>query len=307
MNVLRHSIIGTLGFLLFAAVSLVPTTTRAEETGPKSMKLWDAPLDKIPGADREPDPQEPLIYPFLPDNKETNRTAVLVIPGGGYSTWVGDKEGFDVAKFLNSHGIAAFVLKYRYTSRYQFPAPLEDAVRAMQVLRAGAKDLGIDPKRIGVMGFSAGGHLAALLSTRSGDGLVESRGDPLESVSARPDFSILVYPVITFQNEEFVHRDSRSNFTGDRSETYNELSPDLFVTKLTPPTFLVHGGKDTIVPVENSIIYYLALKRAEVPAELHIFQNGGHGFYLGQGDPSLATWPDLLLNWMTLNGWLPKK
>ncbi len=163
-----------------------------------------------------------MIYPFLPDNKETSRTAVLVVPGGGYSDWVGEKEGFDVAKFLNSRGIAAFVLKYRYTSRYQFPVPLVDISRAMQLVRSRATEFGINPEHIGVMGFSAGGHLAAMLSTRYADGLVEKSGDALDALSPRPDFTILVYPVITFQNEQFVHRDSRSNFTGDRSEIYRE-------------------------------------------------------------------------------------
>lgn len=308
MKALRHLHIGKLGFLfLLTAVLFAPAASRAEESAPASIKLWELPADKIPAADRDPDPQEPLLYPFLPDNKETGRTAVLVVPGGGYSTWVGDKEGFDVAKFLNSHGIAAFVLRYRHTARYQFPAPFDDITRAMQVVRSRAAEFGVDPQRIGVMGFSAGGHLAALLSARYQSSLAEKSNDALDEVSARPDFTILVYPVMTFMNEDLTHRDSRTNFTGDRNETFRDLSPEQHVNAGTPPAFLVHGGRDTLVQPENSIMYYLACKREGVKAELHIFQDGDHGFYLGKATDGTDAWPGLMLNWMTLNGWLPKK
>lgn len=288
--------------VLFSAAMLL-STVGAEH--PESVLTGDpAPLwsDGAPGQLLEGDPREPMLYRYLPPRETASGAAVVVCPGGGYGNLAANHEGEQIAQFYLKHGIAAFVVMYRHAPEYRHPVPLMDAQRAVRTARANATNWGIDPKRIGIMGFSAGGHLTATAGTQfvPGDSAAQ---DPVERVSSRPDFLILVYPVITLE-EPYAHIGSRNNLLG------NEASPDLIskmcahknVSKDTPPTFMVHASTDEGVPPQNSVLFYLALRDAGVPAEMHLFEKGPHGFGLGQDDPALSHWPDLLLQWLHTRG-----
>jgi acetyl esterase/lipase len=209
-----------------------------------------------------------------------------------------DHEGRQVARWLNSIGVTAFVLKYRIAPRYHHPAPLQDAQHALRTVRANAKEWHVDLKRIGIWGFSAGGHLAATAGTHFDDGKVDAE-DPIERVSCRPDFMILAYPVITF-TEAGMHRGSRSNLLGPDPDPklVESLSNEKQVTARTPPTFLFHTDADRGVVPENSVLFYLALRKAGVPAELHIYEKGAHGVGLAPKDAILSSWPERLAAWM---------
>jgi acetyl esterase/lipase len=211
-------------------------------------------------------------------------------------------EGTDIAKWLNTMGISGFVLKYRLGPKYHHPVELEDAQRAIRYVRAHAAEFGIDPHRIGIWGFSAGGHLASSAGTHFDSGTPNSL-DPIDRESSRPDFMILSYPVITFE-EPYAHRGSRDALLGPNPDPalIELLSNEEHVTKDTPPTFLFHTSDDPVVPVQNSINFYLALRRAGVPAEIHIYEHGRHGVGLAQDLPELSTWPTLLANWLKLRG-----
>jgi acetyl esterase/lipase len=247
--------------------------------------------------------QKPDIAVFLPSKKNATGEAVVICPGGGYAILAYDWEGSDIARWLNSKGIAAFVLKYRLpgsaSNIVRHLSPLLDAQRAMRLVRSNAEQWNIDPGRIGIMGFSAGGHLASTLSTHfdAGD---PSSPDPVEKVSCRPDFSVLVYPVITF-TEDFQHSGSRINLLGEDSdeELVKYFSNELQVTENTPPAILIHSNDDTAVPVENSIAYFEALRANQVlSSELHIYPYGGHGYSLAIGQGHLSTWPDRVIEWI---------
>jgi len=250
--------------------------------------------------------QAPLVKPLWPDNNDPEGpnlsiyvpakpvgTAVLVCPGGGYGNLAMDHEGKQVAEFFNSFGVAAYVLKYRHAPKFRHPAPLDDATQAMRMIRARAAEDGILAGRVGVMGFSAGGHLAATLSTHA-------------AAADRPNFAILVYPVISFTTK-YTHKGSLRNLLGDNPDPVlvQNLSNELAVTPYTPPTFLFHTDDDSGVPPQNSVLYYLALKAAGVPAEMHIYAHGRHGVGLAPKDPVLGTWPARLKDWMTVQGFLP--
>jgi acetyl esterase/lipase len=228
---------------------------------------------------------------------------VLVCPGGGYSILAAEHEGSDLAVWFQQRGIAAFVLKYRLPNpaamTTQHEVPLMDAMQAMKLIRQNAAKYKIEANKLGVMGFSAGGHLAATLSTHFNKGAGASE-------AARPDFSILLYPVITF-NSSLAHGGSRDNLLGaaKSDELIRYYSNELQVDATTPPAFLVHAQDDTGVPVENSIEYYLALRKNKVPAELHLYPRGGHGFALRtDGKGSVASWPLAMENWLRANGWM---
>jgi acetyl esterase/lipase len=247
--------------------------------------------------------QKPDIAVFLPSKKNATGEAVVICPGGGYAILAYDWEGSDIARWLSSKGIAAFVLKYRLpgsaSNIVRHLSPLLDAQRAMRLVRSNAEQWNIDPGRIGIMGFSAGGHLASTLSTHfdAGD---PSSPDPVEKVSCRPDFSVLVYPVITF-TEDFQHSGSRINLLGEDSdeELVKYFSNELQVTENTPPAILIHSNDDTAVPVENSIAYFEALRANQVlSSELHIYPYGGHGYSLAIGQGHLSTWPDRVIEWI---------
>ena len=234
--------------------------------------------------------------------------AILVCPGGGYGTLATGHEGHAIGVFCQQHGISAFVLTYRIAPRYRHPAPLLDAQRALRTVRARAAEWRVDPARVGVMGFSAGGHLASTLATWFDAGAPDA-ADTIERVSCRPDFAVLVYPVIAF-DRPWTHQGSRRNLLGDRAddpELVGKLSTANSITAQTPPCFLLHTSGDTVVPAENSVDFYLALRRAGVPAELHVFENGRHGFGLGGKDAPVAAWPELLLAWLRERQVLPAR
>lgn len=265
--------------LLFALLSLASAQQAPE-------LLWP---DGAPGAVGTEEADRPtLTYWPAP---QPNGAAVLVCPGGGYTNLAIDHEGRQVAQWFNSFGVSAFVLKYRLGPRYRHPAPLDDARRAIRMIRERAARLGLDPKRVGVMGFSAGGHLASTLSTL------------YQSPDERPDFSVLVYPVISFTSRH-THAGSMRNLLGNPPDPAlaERLSTERAVNAETPPTFLFHTNADTGVPPENSIFYYLALRRYGVPAELHIYQDGRHGVGLAPNDPVLSTWPARLRDWLKVRG-----
>jgi acetyl esterase/lipase len=215
-----------------------------------------------------------------------------------------DHEGRQVAAYLNAMGVTAFVLKYRLGPRYRHPIQLGDAQRAIRLARSRAVEFGVRPDRIGMMGFSAGGHLTATAGTHFSDGAADA-ADAVDRVSSRPDFLILGYPVVSF-DPAVAHMGSRRNLLGDNPDPklVEDLSNELRVSAQTPPTFLFHTNADTGVVPENSVRFYLALRQAKVPAEMHIFENGPHGVGLALGDPALAEWPRLLSNWMRGRGLL---
>lgn len=239
----------------------------------------------------------PTLSIFLPSKEFANGTSVVICPGGGYSHLAINKEGFKVAKWFNSIGVAAFVLKYRLPSdlimRDKTVGPLQDAQEALRFVRRNTKKYGIDSNKIGIMGFSAGGHLASTLSTHYNDKVYAS-----DETSARPNFSILIYPVISME-ESITHNGSKNNLLGKNAteKIITKYSNEKNVEANTPPTFLVHATDDGSVPVENSINYYLALKNNNVLVEMHLFQKGGHGFGLGKTDSS-KNWTYCLENWL---------
>ncbi|HUS02203.1 MAG TPA: alpha/beta hydrolase [Chitinophagaceae bacterium] len=246
--------------------------------------------------------QSPEIAVYLPTKKHATGQTVIVCPGGGYSNLSYNWEGADVAKLLNAKGITAVVLKYRLPNSKSniVPnlSPLLDAKRAIRTVRFNAAKWNINKNKVGIMGFSAGGHLASTLGTHFDDGEINSK-DSIEQFSSRPDFMILVYPVITM-TKNIMHKGSRNNLIGatPTDELAKLYSNELQVTKTTPPTFLVHATDDKGVPVENSLVFYQALKDNGVPAEMHIYPSGGHGFGLGIGKGYLETWTDRLIDWL---------
>jgi acetyl esterase/lipase len=266
---------------------------------PKVELLWPA---GAPGAVGDQDLDKPTLSIYPADPAKATGTGVVVCPGGGYGALAMDHEGKQIAEYLNSLGISAFVLKYRLGPRYRHPAPLDDAQRAIRSVRSRAKELGVAPDRIGIWGFSAGGHLASTAGTHfdSGDA---TASDPVGRVSSRPDFMILAYPVITFTSEH-MHKGSRRNLLGDTPDPklVDLLSNEKQVTPQTPPTFLFHTNEDSGVPPENSVYFYLALRKAGVPAEMHIYEKGRHGVGLAPKDPILSSWAGRLTDWFRTRG-----
>jgi len=251
-----------------------------------------------------PGDQPSLTY-YVPAERDAGGMAVVICPGGGYNHLATDHEGDQVARWLNSFGVTGVVLRYRHNGNgYQHPVPLQDAQRALSTVRSRAESLGIRPDRIGVLGFSAGGHLASTLGTHFHKGRPDAN-DPVDRVSCRPDFMVLVYPVITL-TDPFCHQGSRRNLLGDKPEQslVESLSNERQVTADTPPTFLIHAGTDTAVPAENSLFFYTALRKAGVPAEMHLFKQGRHGFGLGAKEGEVSAWPGLCEQWMRTMGWV---
>jgi len=284
---------------------------------PKVLKLWP---DGIPGSKNDPSYVENIITTdgrvtrannvvtpdltvCLPDPATANGAAVLICPGGGYGTLAFDHEGNAIARWLNDNGIAGIILKYRLPSARimvdKSTGPLQDAQEAMRVIRRNAASWKIDPGKVGVIGFSAGGHLASTISTHYADKVYEVK----DNTSARPDFSLLIYPVITMDTV-FTHRGTRNNLIGPDPTEKNvfRFSNEKQVNAETPPAFLVHSSDDNAVPVLNSISYYEALVRNKVVAELHIFQKGGHGYGLAPKGGTESSWPDLCLKWLKQTG-----
>jgi acetyl esterase/lipase len=276
-----------------------PANANAE---PETILLWP---DGAPGAIGNDEVDRPSLTIFRA-TRQPSGTAVIVAPGGSYTGLSMNHEGRFVAGLLAASGVTAFVLKYRLGPRYHHPIELGDAQRAIRLVRTRAADFGISPDRIGMMGFSAGGHLTATAGTHFDAG-ASGAADPIDRASSRPDFLILAYPVISF-DPAIVHANSMRNLLGERPDAklVDDLSNDLRVTPQTPPTFLFHTNADAGVVPEHSVRFYLALRRNNVPAELHIFENGPHGVGLALNDPALSAWSTLLREWMRGRGLLTK-
>jgi acetyl esterase/lipase len=278
----------------------------------QEIPLWPQGAPGAKGTDPKLD--VPTLTVWLPEPEAATGAAVVVCPGGGYVGLAVDHEGTQVAQWLNSLGVAAFVLKYRLGPRYHHPAMLDDAARAIRTVRAGGRKWGVDPRRVAILGFSAGGHLASTAATHFDAGKADSE-DPIERVSSRPDRAILVYPVIALATP-YGHGGSQKNLLGDHpsEDLVKSLSNETQVTPHTPPTFLAHTNEDSGVPAENSLLFVLALRKAKVPVEFHLFEKGRHGLGLGSGskqfgiapNPAFQEWPKLCAIWLKGQGFLDR-
>ncbi len=320
MTVTRRGIRGTgpgviAAFWTIGWVAAMGQSTHAQAPAeaPRTITLWPHGTPGAQGDDADKD--VPTLTAWLPGRDVATGASVVVCPGGGYQMLANDHEGKQVAEWLNSLGVAAFVLKYRLGPRYHHPAMLQDAGRAIRTVRAGAAGWGLDPHRIAIIGFSAGGHLASTAGTHFDAGKPDA-ADPIDRVSSRPDRLILVYPVIAIATP-YGHSGSLRNLLGDKPTPalIESLSNERQVTKDTPPTFLAHTNADTGVPAENSLLFALALRKAGVPVELHLFERGQHGLGLGTGssqfkigaDPAFQAWPKLCATWLKNQGFLDRK
>ncbi len=286
--------------LITAVLLLISGPVQANE--PRVELLWP---HGAPGAKGDRPADKPTLTVFLPPPPERNGAAVVICPGGGYQGLAVDHEGRQFGRWFNCFGVAAFMLEYRHHGRgYRYPAPLQDAQRALRTVRARAAQWQVAPDRIGIIGFSAGGHLASTAGTHFDRGNPQA-DDPIERVSCRPDFLILCYPVIAL-GEPYTHRGSQENLLGKHPDPklVRSLSNEKQVTAETPPTFLFHTDEDQTVPAENSVQFYLACRRAGVPAELHIYQSGPHGVGLAAKYPGTSSWPERLKEWMQVRGLL---
>jgi len=263
------------------------------------IRLWQG---QAPGALGTDETDIPIVTAYLPRTLGPSTPAAIVCPGGSYRNLASNHEGRQVASFLNSLGVAAFVLRYRLGPRYHHPVELGDVQRAIRTVRARAAEWKIDPTRIGIVGFSAGGHLAMTASTRFDAGKPDA-DDPIERAGSRPDFAVLGYPVISMV-EPWTHRGSRTMLLGDDPDPAlaKSLSGEQAVVPQTPPTFIFQTNEDTTVPAENAVYYYLALRKASVPAEMHVFEKGPHGVGLANDNPALSAWSSLLANWLRGRG-----
>ena len=265
--------------------------------------LWP---DGAPNAVGDDELDKPRITVFEADAATATGAGIIVLPGGGYSKLAMGHEGMEVVAWLNAQGITAFLLQYRHGPRYLHPAALDDANRAMAIVRSRAATWGVDPQRIGMLGFSAGGHLAASTAIYAQSGKRLAR-DPLERVNTKPDFLLLIYPMISLIRPN-AHRGTLVNLLGEHPDPADReaLSLDLHVDRHTPPSFLVHTTVDRSVSAENSVLFYLALLRNKVPAELHVYEHGKHGRGLGKAELAYSTWPGLCLRWLRARGVLPE-
>jgi acetyl esterase/lipase len=281
-------------------IGLLLVTTALGQDFPRTIRLWEG---NAPGAQgtEEKDIPDLTIYDVRGPG---SGVGVIVCPGGGYGALAMNHEGRQVANYLNSVGITAFVLKYRLGPKYHHPVEIGDAQRAIRLVRARAAEFHVDAGKVGILGFSAGGHLASTAGTHFDAGKADAT-DPIDRQSSRPDFMVLGYPVISFTTP-VTHKGSLKNLLGDNPdpELVKSLSSELQVTAQTPPTFLFSTSGDTAVPPENSIMFYLALHKAGVPAEIHVFEKGPHGVGLGGMDAALQEWPKLLVMWFRTRGLL---
>jgi acetyl esterase/lipase len=246
---------------------------------------------------------EPTITVFLPRSEKATGTAVLICPGGGYEILASGHEGIAIAEWLNENGIAGILLKYRLPSDLimtdKSVGPLQDVQEAIRIIRRHSSEWKINPRKVGVIGFSAGGHLASTLSTHYAEKVYSVK----DTINARPDFSLLIYPVITF-DASFTHMGSRNNLIGKNppDDAIRSFSNELQITGKTPPAFLVHSSDDDVVPVKNSLLYYENLVKNKVTAELHLFEKGGHGYGLAINKGTQSAWPELCIKWLKANG-----
>ncbi len=276
-------------------------------SAPEQIVLWPA---GAPGAMGRDAADVPSVAVFLPPRWRASGAGMIICPGGGYKLLMTSYEGADIAHWLNSFGVAGFVLSYRIAPRYHYPAPLLDVQRALRLIRANSGRLNVRADRIGVIGFSAGGHLASVALTHFDKGDPDA-SDVVDRFSSRPDFGILAYPVITAR-PPWTHQPSVENLLGPSPDSamLDEMSSELRVTSETPPTFVMHTAEDAAVPAENSLLFYNAMRRAHVPGELHIYQEGPHGAGLANGRhgaywvPSLLSWSIDAERWLR-EYWLP--
>lgn len=295
MNDLRR-----LAVLLMACAAILSGGAQAADDS--VMALWP---NGAPGAKGDQPADRPTLALYRPREARRNGSAVVVCPGGGYQHLALDHEGKQIAQWLTDRGITAYVLSYRLAPRYHHPAMLEDAQRALRLARSRSSEDQTRKDRLAIWGFSAGGHLAATAATHIDEGKKNGL-DPVERESCRPDLAILCYPVISMR-EAYAHGGSRQNLLGPSPtpELANSLSNETQVTRQTPPTFLFHTSEDKPVPPENSVAFYLALRRAGVPAELHIYESGPHGVGLASKDSILSSWPARLEDWLRRHEFLP--
>jgi len=307
--------------IIFLAWLIFPGNSNAQ-TQQRVVKVWP---DKIPGSIKSNSYQEqiiiednqttniskvtePTITIYAPEKEKANGTAIVICPGGGYSRLSIDKEGFKIATWLSKQGIIGILLKYRLPSdeimKDKSVGPLQDAQEAIRIVRRNAVAWGINPFKIGIMGFSAGGHLASTASTHFNEDVSNLN----DTTSARPDFSILIYPVISM-DLAITHKGSRENLLGKKptKETVEHFSNELQINEETPPAFIVHSADDGAVPVENSINYFYALRKNNVPVEMHIYEKGGHGYGMAKKGSSESTWPEACLNWLRSRRLIPEK
>ncbi len=287
---------------LWIALGLALIGTRQSFAAePVTELLWP---HGAPGAKGDTPNDKPTLTILPAPRDASSGAAVIICPGGAYAATRMHWEGEDIGRWLNTHGVSAFVLNYRHAGRgYHDPAPLQDVQRAIRVVRSRAAEWKLDPKKIGVMGFSAGGHLASTAATHYDAGRQDA-DDAIERASCRPDFMILVYAVVTMA-DPFAHVGSRQNLLGSNPDAklIDFYSNEKQVTADTPPAFLVASSADKGVPAENSVNFYLALRRAKVSAELHVFEQGEHGFGLAKDYKTVGAWPNLCYEWLLSHGW----
>ena len=296
--------VGRLAIALLLAIS-AGFAQGADE--PEVLRLWEG---DAPGALGTEEVDLPTITVYRPEPSSSSSAAIVICPGGGYGALAMDHEGHQVARWLNTLGITGVILKYRLGPRYHHPSPLNDAQRAIRTVRSKAEAWGIDPDRVGILGFSAGGHLASTAGTHFDSGNAEA-DDPIERQSCRPNLMILGYPVVAMATQ-YAHGGSRRNLLGDDppQELLESLSNERMVTSETPPTFIVQTNEDAGVPAENSLLLILALREAGIPVEFHMFEAGRHGLGLGNGlpehgimpDAAFGVWPGLCATWLAAHG-----
>lgn len=290
-------VIALLAFHL-VGVNLTLGSLNATEntTEPKTIRLWEG---AAPGAVGTQEQDVPTAIVYLPKPSKEPTGAIVIFPGGGYGHLAMDHEGHQIAKWANDMGLAGVIVSYRHRGRgYGHPAPLLDAQRAIRLTRYHAKEWNIDPKKVGVLGFSAGGHLTTTVLTHFDAGQTEAE-DPIDRQSCRPDFGVVCYAVVAF-GEDYVHKGSVKNLLGENPdpELVQSLSNAKQVTDQTPPCFVWHTQEDQTVPVENGLDFYAALVKCKVPSELHVFPAGRHGIGLGASTPGASQWPELCRNWL---------
>lgn len=271
--------------------------------GGEVIRLWDGPAPLAMG---ETEKDIPTLTVYRPQDGKGNGCAIVVCPGGGYGGLAVDHEGKQIGEWLSSLDVTAFELHYRLAP-YRHPVPMTDVQRAIRTVRARAGEYGVDADRVGILGFSAGGHLASTAATHFNERAVEAV-DEVDRQSARPDFVVLCYPVISMEDGT-THAGSKKNLLGENPDPklVAQMSNDRAVTKETPPAFLFHTAEDAAVLSENSVLFFAACRKAGVPVEMHIFERGRHGVGLAQTDPVLAEWPGLCERWLAMHGWLSDK
>lgn len=284
-----------------AVVVVAISSTFLVAADPKTELLWPG---GAPGALGAADNDKPTLIVYLPE--KATGVGIVVCPGGGYGGLAMDHEGHQIGRWLNDNGIAAFICDYRHRRKgYGHPAPLQDAQRAIRTVRARAQEFGVDPAKVGILGFSAGGHLASTALTHFDKG-DPSATDSVMRQSSRPDFGILGYPVIAF-DQPYTHKGSQRNLLGEKAsaDLVASLSNEKQVTDQTPPCFLWHTFEDKGVPPENGVVFYQALLAHKVPAELHVYEKGRHGLGLAKDTPGTAAWPEACLAWLKNRKILP--